>query len=134
MAIKTNHKISTRQIGDGKLPNKYWVSICNDYYYNNDGCLDWISNTKLFESKSKVIKVFTTYKNAVTFINEDLYLGMTYDDIKVNCISIEDRFTGQLYEQYRIFDAETATIDDYQINENTKFTVDAMTKLGATFK
>ena len=28
--------ISTKQIGDGKLPNKYWVSIANDFYYYNE--------------------------------------------------------------------------------------------------
>lgn len=125
--------ISTKQIGDGQLPNKYWVSIANDYYYINDGVMDWISDKNLFEVKGKTIKVFSTYKAAQEFINDDLYLGMTYDDIKVNCISIEDRFTGQLYEQYRVFDAESATIEDYQIMEDTKFTVEAMAKLGAEF-
>ena len=28
-------RICTRQIGDGRTPNKYWVIISEDYYYNS---------------------------------------------------------------------------------------------------
>lgn len=68
--------ISTKQIGDGNLPNKYWVSISNDYTYFNPETqgYDWISDLKLFNVESKTIKVFTTYKNALTFATENLYL------------------------------------------------------------
>ena len=48
-------RISTAQIGDNKLPNKYWVSICEDYYITEDNCLNWISEKNLFKPKSKII-------------------------------------------------------------------------------
>jgi hypothetical protein len=35
MNATSDKSISTKRIGDGKLPNKYWVSIANDYYYLN---------------------------------------------------------------------------------------------------
>jgi hypothetical protein len=126
-------RISTKQIGDGKAPNKYWVSISSDYYYLNDGALDWISDNKLFKDKGETIKVFTTYKGAREFVDNDLYMGMHYDDIKVNCITIEDRFSGQLYEKTREFDPESAEISEFE-TEDLKFSIDAMLKLGATFK
>ena len=133
MVTKTNRPISTKLIGDGQTPNKYWVSISSNYYYLNDGVLDWISDKELFKDKGATIKVFTTYQGARKFIDEELFLGMTYDDIKVNCITIEDRISGELYEHTRMLDFESAEFEDHQ-SEDLKFTMDKLKEKDIAFK
>lgn len=122
-------------IGDGKIPNRYFVSISNDYYYFNSkvGGFDWISDLKLFKVKSKIIKNFATYKQAINFIDNDLYLGMEYGGIKVQSIFIEDRLSGELYHQYNSFDAENCHIEQYQIHEDTRFTKEELEKRSIKF-
>ena len=53
-------KISTEEIGDGRVPNKYWVSITNDYFYFNKevGGWDWISDLNLFPITGETLAVF----------------------------------------------------------------------------
>jgi len=129
-------KISTKQVGDGKLPNKYWVSICNDYYYFNkeNDVWDWIGDLDLFESEGKTIKAFTTFKGALNWIEENLYLGMDYDGIKINTITIEDRLSGEVYSHIRHFNPEDGSISDDSPYTDTKFTSDEMKKRGVEFK
>ncbi len=132
----TDGKVSTRQIGDGKLPNKYWVSVSNDYYYFNteNGAFDWIGDLKLFKSEGKTIAKFNTYQEASEYIDEQLYLGMEYDGMTVNNISIEDRLSGEVYQQTREFYPVKAYVQDYQIREDLGFTKKKMAELGAQFK
>ena len=58
---------STKLIGDGKLPNIYWVSIGNDYYYYNseNGSLDWVNERDNKKGYYKMIGSYTTYKKAL---------------------------------------------------------------------
>lgn len=106
------NKIDTSIIGDGKAPNKYLVSISNDYLYFNskDGILDWIGGLKLFGIKGKSIKIFDTYKGAIKFIKEKLHQGMNHDGIIVNTITIEDRISGLLYCETKHYYSENAQI------------------------
>lgn len=127
--------ISTKQIGDFKTPNKYWVSISNDYYYFNpeSEAMDWISDLELFEVKGKTIKVFTTFKGALNYVENELYLGMDFDGIKVNFISIEDRLSGEVYCQVRRLSPENAEFGE-SFRQDTKFTEEELTKRGIAFK
>lgn len=96
-------KISTKQIGDGKLPNRFWLSICNDYYYNSgSNSYDWISDLKLFTCRSKELAVYKSYEEAKKAADE-IYLGQEIDNITVNSIHIEDRLSGEVYEKARYF-------------------------------
>ncbi len=131
--VTKDRKVSTTEVGDGKAPNKYWVSISSNYYYLNDGAMDWISDKGLFKDKGSTVKVFTTYQGARKFVDNDLYIGMVYDDIPVNCITIEDRFSGQLYEKTREFYPEAAKLSDFE-TEDLQFTKNALSKLGIAFK
>ena len=126
--------ISTKEIGDFKTPNRYWVSISEDYYIQNKDCLDWISGTLkgLTEPKGKTIKVFPSYKMARGWIDNNLYLGMDYDGIKVNCITVEDRLSGQVYEYIKAFYPSTAKVEEDQFTD-TRFTEEEMAKRGLKF-
>ena len=119
--IKTiTKKISTSQIGDNKLPNKYWVSICEDYYIVEDNCLNWISEKNLFTPKSEVLGVFDNYKKAKD-LAESIELSFEILGVRANVITIEDRITGQLYERVKIFNPLRAKITE-EIFEDLKFT------------
>jgi len=121
-------KISTQQIGDGKLPNRYWVSIHNNYYINTDNCHDWASDTRKFKCKSKTIGVYKTYKKAREAF-DGIELEETIDGIKVMGKSIEDRLTGQLVEEVL---TEVKTFEPI-FNEDLQFTIDEMKKKNIKF-
>jgi hypothetical protein len=113
-------KISTSQIGDNKLPNKYWVSICEDYYIAEDSCLNWISDKKLFEPKNEILGIFDNYKKARD-LAESIELSFEILGVRANVITIEDRITGQLYERVKVFDPLRARIYE-EVFEDLKFT------------
>jgi hypothetical protein len=126
--------ISTLQIGDGKLPNKYWVSISNDYYYFNPEVhgYDWISDLKLFPVQSRTIAVFPTFDEAIKFIDNNLVLGGREDNINVNSISIEDRISGEVYHSTYEFYPPSGEISETGYT-STEFTEKKMREKGIVF-
>lgn len=106
-------------IGDYKLPNKYWISVGNEYYIQRGNYLDWFESEDI-EFKGGTIAKFDTYKEAKEFA-EGLYLGQKYEDFTINCITIEDRITGQLYEHIKVFLPEQGKFTE-EIFEDTHFT------------
>ncbi len=127
-------KISTLQIGDGKVPNRYWVSISEDYYIFNEkvGGMDWISDHLHLKPKGATIEVFPSFRMARGWVNNNLYLGMKYDDIIANCITIEDRISGQVFEMVKSFFPEIASVEEEQF-EDIRFTEEALKKRGLKF-
>ena len=125
--------ISTKQIGDGKTPNKYWVSITNDYiYYNKDSeVFDWISDLKLFDVKSDTLAQFETYEEALNYCGE-FYLGEEFKGITVNTITIEDRLSGELCCRQYEFSPENGMLREYS-HEDTRFTKEALAKKHLAF-
>lgn len=117
--IKTK-KISTSQIGDNKLPNKYWVSICEDYYIVEDSSLNWISEKNFFKPKYKELGIFKTYTEAKE-LAENIILGNGSYGLIANVVTIEDRITGQLYERIKVFNPLRASIYE-EVFEDLKFT------------
>lgn len=104
------------QVGDGKLPNKYWVSISNDYYYHNktdDGSsvLDWASDREKFKVKGKTLAVFDSYQKAKDLF-DSVELGSIKDGIQINMVEIEDRFTGQLTEKTNVENSRPTYSED----------------------
>ena len=125
-------KIPTKQIGDNRLPNRYWVSISNDYYYLNEDYWEWIDTLSLFKSDGKTIARFNTFKEAMGLVG-DLPFGEKYEDIQINHISIEDRISGQVYEKTNNFDPLSCSIHTTECDD-TQFTKDTMEKRGKVFK
>jgi hypothetical protein len=129
------------QIGDGKLPNKYWVSIFEDYYYYNKDIhgYDWMSEKLIdFKGKGKTYKPFNTYKEAKEFFNS-LYINDIKDNILIKGKTIEDRITGQLCEEIYVEEeicpcCKHKTEKDNLYNEDLKFTKNEMSKRGYIFE
>jgi len=97
--------ISTKQIGDGKTPNKYWVSISEDYYCESEpGVMGWASDLGVVKPpKGGTIRVFSSYPAARQFIDGDLPLGEEYNGVVVNTITIEDRISGEVFRRGKEF-------------------------------
>jgi hypothetical protein len=129
-------KISTKQIGDGKLPNKYWVSISEDflYYDNYQGAFTWDSDRNPEANpKCRTIRVFKTYREARAFL-DSLPMGGYYDGILVNGAEIEDRITGEVAN--RVLRETERTIKDYEFtdSEDLMFTKERISKEGGRFE
>lgn len=114
-------RMAKYEIGDGKIPNKYFVTISDDYQILHPKTNELKSVNEVFgiDGKYKTIKVFDTYKEAKNYA-ENIYTGTKIDGIEVNSIEIEDRLSGQLY------------INDKNNNkyENLNFTIDEEKKKG----
>jgi len=122
-----------KHVGDGKLPNRYWVSISNDYYYFDGECSNWISEKGLYPFEGKTIRDFGTFVNAQKFIDEELYLGMNYDGITVNSISIEDRISGEVWSSIQELYTPKADIRPFT-HRDTGFTEQKMKEAGVIFR
>lgn len=116
-----------QQIGDGKFPNKYWVSWNNDYYILQDHTLDWASEIEGFEVKGGISKPFKTYREAMNFF-EDLDLIFP----KVTAKFIEDRLTGELTSE--VMTKKVKITFEPEIYEDLSFTKDKMEERGETFE
>jgi len=127
--------ISTKEVGDGLLPNRYWVSISSNYYYfnNESGGFYWIGALELFPIKGKTVKVFPTYKMAKGWIENNLYMGMVYEDIKVNCITIEDRLSGEIFSQTKELLPDDGALTERAQFEDLRFSIKMMADAGQNF-
>lgn len=125
---------ATKMAGDGKTPNKYWVTISSDYMYYNpkSEAMDWISDLKLFEVKGKTVDRFDTFKQAMEFCDNSLYLGMDYDDIRVNSMFIEDRISGEVYNRMYEFFPASGEVSEVSY-QSTEFTEEKLKELGKVF-
>jgi hypothetical protein len=122
--------INTRIIADGKLPNKYFVSISEDYYIYNEeeNSLNWISEQiSSFKPKYLTIKSFNTYREAKEYAYD---IFDSEINIKVNSVSVEDRLSGQVFEIAKVFYPTEAVIKE-EMREDIEFTKQ---KLGYRFK
>lgn len=92
--------VSTTQIGDGKIPNRYWVSTTNDFYIEKKGHLDWASDKLKFKVSGKTSKPYKTYQEALAEANHIIETQMKEHPDKegINAVFIEDRISGQVFE------------------------------------
>ncbi len=123
-------KLSTKQIGDGRLPNKYWVSISSDYLYEAEpGHWDWDSDRSKKEPDGKTVGVFSSYAKARAFF-DSIPMRELLDGVMVHTKQIEDRISGQLTEET---DRETTILQSSE-TEDLGFTKARMSILGVSFK
>lgn len=126
-----------KQIGDNKLPNKYWVSVSNDYgYYDSENnVVEWAGDfIKGFKSTGGTVAVFKTYAEAKKYIAENFQLGML-DPVHgaINRIAIEDRLSGEVYEESRTFNPITCHVSE-DAREHVTFTKKTMEARGVKFQ
>lgn len=89
-----------KEIGDGKTPNRYWITTSNDFYINKKGSNDWASEKLKFKVTVKTSKPFLTYQEAHNEANRiiETEIGETPNEKGVNSVFIEDRISGQVFE------------------------------------
>jgi hypothetical protein len=126
--------LARKIVGDGKLPNKYFLSLSNDYLYFDGESSNWIGDLiKSFESKGGTIAVFNSYAEAkkyaesVTLGEKGQFEGKIFN---VNRVTIEDRLTGELYERTKTFFPETGNSIEEE-HEDLRFTKE---KIGKNFR
>ena len=127
------------QIGDGKLPNKYWVYVNNDFYICKNGMCDWASDTKKFKVNVGIVAKYNTYEEAKSkaqYLEGELTPNL--DDNRFNTITIEDRISGQIYETSLYAYPKKGILGGYEVsigtNEDVDFTKTKMNKRGVKFK
>ena len=107
-----------KRIGDGKLPNIYYVfhydEKCTRDEYNN---LNYPIDEKV---EGGYIGQFRSYKKAIDCVNNKAYLPHVF---------IEDRITGVVFEQY-VEICECCGKEEYTTIEDIDFT---RKKLGSDF-
>jgi hypothetical protein len=132
-------KNDSLMIGDGKLPNRYWVTLQDVEYVgkpDEDGvmCFDGDENTG---KNGKTVAVFDTYEEAKKFLNRfniDDFVTVDGKSFQVTCKTIEDRLSGELLEEAVYNSARTVTNREVETREDVKFTREKMEKQGATFR
>lgn len=123
-------KYSARKnVGDGKFPNRYWVSESNDYYIREKTAegvyLKPITEHDIkFKSEGKTYpKAFKTYKEAIQFA----------DTLCNDRITIEDRLCGQVFECIKVV-CPCCGKKDWESFDDTKYTKERMEKAGYKFE
>lgn len=129
-------KMERAEVGDGNLPNRYWVSIADDYYIcatDSDGamCCDWKSEQLKTPVRAKTPRCCPTFAMALGFARS-LPFGDEYKGVRILSIVIDDRISGMVWEKTRHFFSETGTVHDEE-NDDTKFTRETMRKRGVRF-
>jgi hypothetical protein len=123
-------KVSTEQIGDGKLPNKYWVSVHNNFFYESKpGFWDWADGRDGFKVEGKTFGPFSTYAEARKLF-DSIQAGELYDGIIVKGKTIEDRMSGEVAEET----GHEVTRFEYMETEDLEFTKKTMASKKVTFK
>jgi hypothetical protein len=91
--------INTLEIGNGLLPNRYWVSVSNNYYYvkHKTGHFNRIGDLKLCPERFKTVEHFPSYEEAEKWVGSHLRMGKRYAGVKVNYVEIEDTLSGETF-------------------------------------
>ncbi len=123
-------KESAVQVGDGKLPNKYWVSVHNNFYYESSpGFWDWANARDGFKVEVKIVGVFSTYAKARELF-ESIQTGELCQGVLVRGKTIEDRLSGEVAEET----GHEVNRMEYRETEDIGFTQKSMAELGVSFK
>lgn len=140
--VKRNPVRIQSQIGDGKLPNKYWVSYSNAFYICKEGSCDWADDSINYKVTGKTLPIaYKTFREALQKARE-LSEEMTDKPEKssINNIRIYDRLTGEVYENgifaYPVDVGLLTGGFKVEIEEriDTGFTENEMTKRGVRFE
>jgi hypothetical protein len=122
--------LARKNIGDSKLPNRYWVSESNNYYLRTkekDGSIylkPIEEENPNFKHEGKTYpKIFKTYKEALTFL----------DTLSGDNRIIEDRLSGQVFEAMKII-CPCCGKEEWESFSDIKYTKERMEKLGIKFE
>lgn len=153
-----------RCVGDGKLPNKYYVTVSCDWMTNKidfdkagiSNSFDWAGNAYPHLFKEEDIKkrgdVGNTYGPFDTYDEAETYAGVIAElcvspehnsEVRPRCVIVEDRLTGQVlegcfFERWKktsYLGIELISVTvEWQWQRDIKLTEDQMYKRGVEFK
>lgn len=129
--MRKMEKMASLMVGDGKTPNKYFVSVHDDHLYYNEktDCWDSASERDGRESEGKIVGVFQTYEKARSLF-ESIPLGEVFRGIFVKGKRIEDRLSGEIADEET---REFLSFDSWE-SEMLEYTKAEMARRGETFK
>ena len=147
-------QMASEMVGDGKLPNKYFVFENYEFYVmEKPGRMDWAGDAgfKFAEGESETSldkpRMFDTYAEAKDYA-DSVELFEPEIDIKkkivetnqAHSITIEDRLSGELYMRTKelVFKKDRMGQeyfnDSEETFEDTKYTQEEMEKRGEVFE
>lgn len=108
------------QIGDGKLPNKYWVFHYDQKYkiVDNGEYIERVLIKEGTETKDSLVGEYKTWQEALSAVDNKAYLPNVF---------IEDRLSGQVFESY----CQCCGKEDWETNNDISYT---QKRLGSDFK
>lgn len=107
MKLDLSKNDPSEMVGDGKRPNKFWVTASTDFSYvdKENDCIEHAEKLMAkhgIESKGfkELEAVFSTFEEAFEYA-DDLSLSMPAEPEKDNIhrITIEDRLNGEVWER-----------------------------------
>jgi hypothetical protein len=135
--MKTNkaaEKQARKMGGDGKAPNKYFVSMSHNYLTNKgneSNVFDWASDSyKDLPEDSVMLGSYDTFKKALA-VAESQYLPSPEEDFNgFHLLQIEDRLCGIIYEiiwcEHHKDGRFPSITFDLSTHDDTKFTREIM--------
>lgn len=139
--VQAHKRINEAEVGDGMVPNMYWVSWSNDFYICKDGMCDWASDTVKFKVTGGTKGPFKTFSQAMRVLEDLAYENMEQSPRmeNMNFISVDDRLSGQIYERaIRAYETESMVGKGYSYEiesyRDTKFTEENLAKRGMRFE
>ena len=114
-------------IGDGKVPNRYWVMFSNDEYickeHDDDGGMHCDGDESI-ESKGGVVAVFDSFYEARDFVRKfkdfDDTLTIRGETFDVTSKVIEDRLVGMVWEEGVYNYTYTKVVNEREIEERSE--------------
>ena len=130
------------EVGDGKLPNKYWVSTSSNFYVQGEG--NFMDNAgdvlDVKDSGHTIEPPFATFAEAMAKAEEIIQseIGPEPTNDGINSVMIEDRLSGKVFEgaweAYKTKGLLPGYKYEFERSEDTGFTKSKMQEMGAEFK
>lgn len=142
--MKNAEKTAREQVGDGKLPNRYWVCIHSD----------WLEQSKEHEyesardlhpdmpagKESKTFGPYATFRGAIKKAEELIQQEIGEPGLgDYQMVTIEDRISGTIWEgTYTVYKKQQGIYEilvfDFGRNDDSQYTRDEMAERGVEFE
>jgi len=120
-------KTYQEQIGDGKLPNKYWVFQYDQKYKrttDTDGIVSLDIIKEDTETTDSLLGELETFREALQCVDNKSYLPN---------VVIEDRLSGHVFEQRCIVCQECGK-EEYETQNDTRYSQKVIEEAGLKFE
>jgi len=121
-------KTYQKQIGDGKLPNKYWVFQYEQKYKRvkqEDGSIVIEIIKESEATEDGLIGEYKTFQEALGAVDNKAYLPN---------VVIEDRLSGQVFESLVVVVCQECGKEEYESHTDINFTKKKIEEAGKKFE